>query len=309
MAFWKRNQGWEDQYDEYYAQDRRFEPSGGQKSTLFYVSHVLTLATVGVLLMGSVGAINGRTMVEKMLTDLLMPVGLVWLILLALIYFSLLLRQTWPALTGLICWLVLSLAGNAYVSNWLVSTLESPYQQINVFEMEPLEILVVLGGGTSSRLSGRAQLSGGGDRVALAARLYLAGLAKQIICTGSQSTRASELDLDPKAEAAEILQDLGVPPAAITQMKGINTFEEMRNLKTILDQTPNPDRVGLLTSAYHLSRAIRLANSNGIEVVPVPADFLTMPYGPSPNVIIPSSEPMEVTRRALKEYFARFIGR
>ena len=248
-------------------------------------------------------------MLEKMMTELAMPVGLVWLVLMVMIYFCLLLRQAWPALVGFACWLILTLTGNGFISNWLISTLEKPYQNINVYEMEALDSIVVLGGGTNSRLGGGTQLGISGDRVATAARLFHADKVKNIICTGSDSFRSSEKDLNPREEAAEILVELKVPSANVVQLPGKNTSEEMQNLKIWLEANPQHGQIGILTSAWHLTRALRLAESNGLELVPVPADFLTMPFGPSPNLVVPSSDCMDVSKRAIKEYLARVVGR
>lgn len=310
MAFWNRGKNWEDEYDQYYAQDRRTGPAGTRTvSRLRFFTHMLTLMFVGAVFLGIAGMLGGPTMLEKMLTDLAMPTGLVWLTLLVMTYFCLLTRQAWPALVGFACWLVLTIAGNSFVSNWLISTLERPYQDTQVLEMEPVDTIVVLGGGTSSRLTGGSQLAASGDRVATAARLFHAGKAKNLICTGSAPFQVSELDLDPRQEAAEILIGLGVPPANVVQMKGNNTSEEMQNLKTWIESNPNQGRIGILTSAWHLNRVMRLAESYNLKPVPIPSDFRTQPYGPSPNLLIPSSDRIQLTRLAVKEYLAGLVGR
>lgn len=310
MAFWNRKKNWEDDYDSYYSQDRRlgYEGRRGGKG-LFFLAHCFTLAFVGALFLGGVGLVNGTTMVEKILTELVMPGGMIWLTLLVLVYFCFLNRQAWPALVGLGCWVVLTIAGNSFVSNWLISTLEAPYQNTDVFAMAPLDHLVVLGGGTCSRLSGQSQLAQSGDRVALAARLFHAGLARVLICTGSDSFRTSVDDLHPREEGAEILIGLGVPSQSVLQIAGINTLEEMKNLKTLLANTPDTGRTGLLTSAFHMSRALRLAHANGLELTPVPANFYSQPNGPSPNSIVPGADQIKVTALTLKEYLARLVNR
>jgi uncharacterized SAM-binding protein YcdF (DUF218 family) len=226
-----------------------------------------------------------------------------------MVYFSLLTRQAWPALVGFFCLLILTVAGNAFFSNWLISTLEKPYAEVDIYEMEPLDTLVVLGGGTSSRLDGESQLAAGGDRVATTARLYHAGLATKIICTGSKSFRTSENDLSPSEEATAILVGMGVPGNDVLKMKGSNTFQEIGNLKKWIEANPDHGRVGIVSSAWHLPRVMRLAKSEGLEATPVPCDYLAKPYGPSPNLIVPGATQMSVTAIALKEYLARLVGR
>ncbi len=310
MALLNRRKNWEDEYDEYYAQDRRTGPGQVRSLTrLRFFSHALTLMFVGAVFLGVAGTLGGPSMLEKMLTDLAMPTGIIWLALIVMTYFCLLTRQPWPAIVGFACWLILTLAGNSYVSNWLMSTLESPYQKINVLAMEPLDTIVVLGGGTSSRLTGGSQLADNGDRVSTAARLFHAGKVTNLICTGESYLPKTEFDLDPRQEAAEILIGLGVPPANVVQMKGRNTSEEMHNLKTWMEANPNHGRVGILTSAWHLPRVMRLAKANGLDVIPVPSDFRTMPYRPDPNLFIPSSNRIRQTWLAVKEYLAGLVRR
>jgi len=189
MAFWHRKKNWEDQYDEYYAQDRRAEP-GKEPGRLRFIPHLLLLGFCGALFVGAAGVISGPTMVEKLLTALASPVGILWLGLIAMVYFCLLLRQAWPALIGLFCWLVLTLGGNAWVAGMLARSLEWPYQDINVLELEPLDIVVVLGGGTNEKLNGNPQVGSSGDRVRVAASLFHAGIADRLVCTGSQKFRS-----------------------------------------------------------------------------------------------------------------------
>ena len=308
MAFWKRKKNWEDEYDEYYAQDRRAE-RGKAPGKLRFLPHVLLLGFFAALSLGGAGLVSGPTMVEKLLTELATPVGVVWLGLIGLVYFCVLLRQTWPAVLGFLLWLTLTVGGNQFVAGGLAGILEAPYQDINVFELEPFETIVVLGGGTSTTRGGQSQLGSSGDRVALAARLYHAQQVKRLICTGSQTFRSTPEDLHPREETAEVLLGLGVPKESVLQIRGENTSQEMDNLKKWLDKNENKGRVGLLTSAWHLPRAIRLAQDRGLDVHPVPANFLAIPYAPTPNLIVPGSDDLSTTGRMIKEFLARLVGR
>ncbi len=308
MAFWKRKKNWEDEYDEYYAQDRRAEPA--KKPGRFrFVPHVFLLIFLGSLFVGGAGLVSGPAMVEKLLTAMATPVGLVWLGLIGLVYFCILNRQAWPAVTGFGCWLILTIGGNQLVSNWLAETLEAPFQDIDIFQLEPFDTIVVLGGGTSSRQNGRSQLGINGDRIATAARLFHAGQVTRLICTGTQTFRSSPDDLHPHEEAAEILIGLGVPRESVLQMRGENTSQEMANLKTWLDRNNPEGRVGILTSAWHLPRAIRLAESLGLEVSPVPSNFVSLPFVPSPHLVIPGGRELMVTGNMMREYLARLVDR
>ena len=104
------------------------------------------------------------------------------------------------------------------------------------------------------------------------------------------------------------MEELDVDANAILQLNGINTSEEMQNLKKWSDRNPDK-RIGLLTSAWHLPRAMRLAKAQGIEADPVAAGFFSQPYAPSPGVVVPSEYNLMVTAMVTKEYLARLVGR
>ena len=311
MPFWNRKKHWEDEYDEYYAQDR--ERPSGRRTNVRYLAHLLMLGLLAGLATAAVGLVAGPTMVEKTLTSLVSPLGFVWLGLLVMVYFCLLNRQGWPAMIGFFCWLMLTVGGNQLVSNALIASLEEPFQDINPYESvegeRPFALVVLLGGGTNTTIKGRSQLNRGGDRVAVAARMYHAGRVEKIVCTGSQKYPAGELDLHPREEATNVLLGLGVPNEALLAIKGNNTSEEMKNLKTWLEENQIEGDVGVVTSAWHLPRAIRLAESNGLTVKPIPANFLSEPLGPTPSLIVPDAENLLITAQAIKEHLAGLVGR
>lgn len=306
MPFWGRRKHWDEITDEYYADRiRDKKPATG----LRIVTHLFAMAFAGALFLAGVHFIAGKHMFEKTLTALAEPCGLLWLALIVLVYFCMLLRQGWPAFVSLGCLIFLSLAGNSYVSNWLALQRETPYLNLGPENLEVFDTVFVLGGGTGTRLDGTSQLNWNGDRIATAARLYHGGKIKNIICTGTQTFRSSEKDRHPREEAAELLEALMVPPGNIQQLQGNNTFEEMANIKKWMDLTPNPGRVGILTSAWHLSRAMRLADDAGVIADPIPANFVSSEYVPSPHLFIPSSGHLEITRAMVKEYLAGFVNR
>lgn len=305
MVFWRKNTNWEDEYDEYYTRDIE---RGGGKVRFRYLPHVLLLLFVGAVFCAIVGAVAGMTMLEKLLTALAMPVGVIWLLLLVTIYFCLLNRSAWPATMCFFCWLLLTVAGNGLFAGWYAQSIERPFLQQDLSNVEPYDMIVVLGGGTTTRLSGKPQASEAGDRVVQAARLWHAGQAKQIMCTGLQAFRSTEEDLHPHEEAALLLEELGVEPGAILHLNGINTTKEMENLKKWSDLNPGT-RIGVLTSAWHLSRAMRLAKAQGVEAEPIAAGFFSQPYAPGPGVVVPTEYNLLVSALITKEYLARLVGR
>ena len=117
--------------------------------------------------------------------------------------------------------------------------------------------------------------------------------------------------MQPHEESAILLENLNVPREAVREMRGENTSQETSNIRRWIKENPNSGRIGILTSAWHLSRAIRLCKSAGIkrEIVGVPANFRSRPFTPSPNLLVPSAENLKTTSEMVKEILAGVIGR
>jgi len=199
------------------------------------------------------------------------------------------------------------------VANTLIQSLEQPYLDQTPVQPSDVDTIVLLGGGTITDLRGRSQLARGGDRVAAAARLYHAAVAagdtQQIICTGQQVYRSNPADLDPKDESKNSLIALGVAERDIATLDGANTYEEMQYLKEWVDRQPSGHRLGILTSAWHLPRAMRLAEARGIKAIAIPGDFRSSFLSPSVDLVVPTASSLETSTAAVKEYLASLVKR
>ena len=222
MPFWKKKK-WDEQVDESYGDYYRDGPSRPRVS---FIPHLLGMFFTSGLFLAGVGLVGGRTLLEKTLTSLASPCGLIWLTLLVLVYFAFLHKNRGAAFLGLISWLLLTIAGNSYIANEMMNSLERPYINVDPLEMEPFDTVFLLGGGTGTKMDGNSQVNGNGDRVVTCARMYHAGKITNIICTGSQPLRSDEKDMHPSEEAREVLADLDIPESAITMMHGANTSQE-----------------------------------------------------------------------------------
>ena len=277
------------------------------------MNHTAIFAALVALAFVVTGWLFGRTMVEKLITQMAMPVGFLWLLLIALTYFAFVSRQRFFWVITLICLVTLTMLGNLYVSNALIQSLERTYLDQPPVEPADVDTVVLLGGGTVTNLKGRSQLASHGDRVAAAARLYHRsvenGQPLQIICTGVQVYRSDASDLDPKDESKNCLVALGVAETNISTISGANTYEEMQFLKEWMDQKKFDAPIGILTSAWHLPRAMRLAEARGIEAKPIPSDFRSSFQVPSVGLVVPSAECLQLSTVAVKEYLARLVKR
>lgn len=246
--------------------------------------------------------------ITKTLGMLFMPIGLLWVGLIVAVIWAF--RRGMRGLGGFLTLLLLgfTLAGNPQVGAALMGRLEST---IPVFPADapPLDALFVLGGGTQVDAQGRPFLSESGDRVIGAARLWHAGRVKLLVASGaSNDSSAGSRNLG--AETREIWQGLGIPSEAIRMIEEpcFITRDEIQAYRRLKTQE-RWSRVGLLSSAWHLPRALALAEREGLEVLPLPSDR----RGRIPRIqlwhLVPQQEGFRKTQLACWEMLGRLVDR
>jgi len=177
--------------------------------------------------------------------------------------------------------------------------LERQYPPVPVKSLPAADVIVVLGGGIGS--SGvrtvYAELYSAADRGWQAARCYHAGKAPLILFSG----------LGEGAGMKQFLVDLGVPTDKIllesesknTYENGVFTWEKLKAM--------NAKKVILVTSAWHMRRALMIFKSRGVEVVPSGSDYeaLSLADGLTPGAIqyyLPNADALCKNSAVVKEY-------
>lgn len=276
-------------------------------------SFYLRAAMLGVVVCCVLWAALGTIAFAKIVSMLLMPVGLVWILLTVLVVEAIRSGRRRLVVIAALAWCAFTLAGNPNVAGWLAHSREDRYAGIDPLKQGVFDVVIVLGGGANLGATGRDQGNASGDRLILAAQMYHQGVATRIVCTGRRIAEMDTTGVDPARRSATVLQGLGVPLEAIAFAGGRNTFEEMRGLAEELGEPGQ--RVGLLTSAWHLPRAQRLARKHGFDPEPLPADFITGPPGSSRTFaallrsLVPSADAFSVTGKISREILAGLLGR
>lgn len=254
---------------------------------------------------------DGTSAAIRSAAQFIMPVGMAWsaaiLLLIAAMRGS---RLGSAAVLGIFV-ITLGLLGNARIANYLAASVEWPASEsadrrLGEAPVRPLEAVIVLGGSLTTATDGNYELGRDGERVFTAAQFWHAGIAKRILVTGT-----SVVETGPAVKAAEVLRSVGVPSEAIYQIDGLNTVEEMKNLKAhFKDSELNPEMVGLITSAFHLPRAMRLANAQGLSFVPLPVAFRERnPASIAPYHVVPEVSSLKISTLAIREKIAGLLGR
>jgi uncharacterized SAM-binding protein YcdF (DUF218 family) len=253
---------------------------------------------------------------SKLLPLFLYPLGLAC-VLLVVALVMLWRRSRWVPVPIALALLVLLAASNSWVATGLVKSLE--WQQIPKGELPTADAIVILGGGTKPAFRPRpaVDLSEQGDRVLYGGQLYREGKAPLVIASGGRVAWKGGGPSE-SADMAQILASIGVPASAIVQdPTSLNTYQNAVNVRAILKQL-GIRKVLLVTSAMHMPRSLRIFQRQGIEAIPAPTDFLVTQQEveepkSSPQAILlnvlPDTDRLENTTRALKEYMGMVIYR
>lgn len=272
----------------------------------------IALLAAGSLAIGLViatWAVEGVPPAERAATSLVMPVGVVWLFFFAATVWSLVSRMRLASLLFFALFAMLSVTCNGSFAAGSMSSLEWPIKDA-VIEGEPLRAVVVLGGGISLRADGKPELGMDGQRIMTAAQLWHAGKTKAILCMGSEAGKHEQ----SARRARIVLMSVGVPAEVIYDVPGANTTQEISHLKEFLasppDDFPESGRLALVTSAFHMPRAMRIVESKQLELTPLPCCYRTGAKRDfSPRQLVPAASAGATFAMAFKERLARLISR
>jgi uncharacterized SAM-binding protein YcdF (DUF218 family) len=173
------------------------------------------------------------------------------------------------------------------------------------------DAIVVLGGGMTPAAPPflmEPDLSDGADRIWYAAQLYHRGVARRIIVSGGSFVEQRGGPATSEAEAMRrFLIDLGVPSEAIvSEGNSLNTLENIRNVRQMVGDA----RVALVTSAYHMPRALKIARRGNLNVGAFPTDWRLPPEArPSWENWVPSIAAMAWSSISLREHIALLLDR
>lgn len=273
------------------------------------VKSFVVVAMVPAVMTIGTWIVSGKTAAEKVVTALILPTGLLWLILLGLAFSCFFAKSFRLAIAASLLWLFFTACSSPLLPSYLVRGLQSGVMEVDPTQVEPFDALVVLGGGTSQTPGGRSMVSSAGERVILGAKMFHRGKSPKLITTGEAIAAISSMSKNGAQQTTEIWTELQVPPAAIVRLGGRTTAEEMEAIRKWMADNPGVKRVGLITSAWHMPRAMRLAARQGLVLVPVPADFRSGDRHDHLVEMLPNGGSLGEMDLVIKEYLARLVGR
>jgi uncharacterized SAM-binding protein YcdF (DUF218 family) len=210
---------------------------------------------------------------QKVLTALIMPLGLTTALLMLIVVRRLFgwARGDTTLLSASLA--ILWIAASPWGAITLMASLESRHPPLTIADVPRSDVIVVLGGVVEPASAPRImpQLSEGVNRLTYAAKLYAAGKAPEILLSGGRMDGSND---DP-AEAeimADVLTWLGVPRSAIVLETQSRTTHENAQ-RTAEEWRRRGYRSGVLvTSAFHMKRADREFHCAGLALTLASAD-------------------------------------
>jgi len=236
-------------------------------------------------------------LLKKVLTAFLLPPGIFLVLLLAGMVF--ITKRFRSFLFGL--FLLLYLLSIEPAKDLLLLPLENRYPVPSWSEIQHVDAIVVLGGGALENapdIDGQGALDGDSLlRVLAAYRLHAASKKPIIVAGGAVFGSRPESEI-----SREVLHRLGVKQQSVlVETKSKDTNENALFVRAIC-QRRNWNKIVLVTSAFHMKRALMLFDRFFNEIVPYPTDYKTLRRGYGYWSFLPDASNLADIALAVKEY-------
>ena len=235
--------------------------------------------------------------INKILPIIVSPLGLI----IILLFFGVFRKRMLPSMIALIILIILSLP---IVSGQLIKLLEQNYRPTTPNETARADTVIVLSGMVTliEKNDGiHYEFSEAVDRIFAGINLLKIGKAQKIILTRGKLPWSVG---DPEGEfLAEFIQSQGINPNRILLSEIVqNTNDEAKAISRML---PKDSEVILVTSAFHMPRAVKVFQNQNLKVIPYAVDFRSS----AQEINIIDFLPQASAFKDSNFYFREIIGR
>jgi uncharacterized SAM-binding protein YcdF (DUF218 family) len=243
----------------------------------------------------------------KFLSRLMYPSTIV-LFLLFLAFVLLLIRRRIGATLSLLIALVLVFLGSSPLVSDVYNRHERQYPPTFIAHSPTADAIVLLAGDISIPIPPRVESQIRGNRSLHTFRLYRAGKAPLIIVSGG-NVFLQEGFRPEAAYTADLLQEWGIPQSAIIfEGNSRNTRENALETARFL-KNRQLNRVLLVTSAFHMPRALATFRGVGIDAIPSSSSISAELAQPTLLNWIPSLDGLATMRSVVHEKVGIFVYR
>lgn len=235
---------------------------------------------------------------HKILPALISPI----MIILYLVIISFFLKKKWPLI---ILFLIIIILSSPIISRILITFLEKEYPPIALESLPKFDNVVILSGIVRPILMSNQKIkfefNESVDRIITAIKLVKLGKTKNIILTAGKMPWSS--DVSKGIFLKKYLIENGIKPESIILTSHVyNTEQESEAILDIIDTNKI---FGLVTSSFHMPRAVRIFEAKGHNIYPIPVDFKKTHSKFTFLNLIPSSDALNNTSLFIREMIGR----
>jgi len=204
--------------------------------------------------------------IHKTLVWPLLPIGMTLILVLA----GIVLKRRWLCGAGAA---VLVLLSAPVTSNVLMRGLESAYPPIAPAQCQPADAAVVLGGGASEGMRpGSVDWNEAADRFAGGVELFQTGRVQNLIFTRGKMPWSDARDEGSLLREEAMRRGIQDARILLTHGDAGNTADEAREVARLVNER-GWKRLVVVTSAFHMRRAMRLFEGAAPHVSAYPVDY------------------------------------
>jgi uncharacterized SAM-binding protein YcdF (DUF218 family) len=197
---------------------------------------------------------------------------------------------------------LLYIASTPLVANWSLNSREREYPAIPIGSCPPADAIVVLSGTLEQNPAAPdGYVWTAADRLDYGVQLYKAGSAPWLVFTGGRVPW-----LRQRQSEGEVLRTIacrrGVPASAIAVTEPIENTAGGAFAMGKLARERGLSRIILITTAWHMPRAMMLFRRTDLRITPFPVGQLTNPAAPVTILaFLPQGSALARTETALRE--------
>ena len=235
---------------------------------------------------------------NKLLPIFVLPLG--WTVIMLL--FGLLRKKRWPLVAAVV---LLYVSSMPFVGNRMMHRLEAHGQAIPIDEVAKVDAIVPLGGFLGPPVAEEflPNLSEASERLEAGIELWQKKKAAWLVFTGGRIPWSNQREVEGAA-AKRIAIARGIPEDRIIVTREVgNTADEARAIADLIRER-GWSKILLVTSAYHMPRAVRIFSHAGVKVLPFPVDFQIDAKEKFTLLdFLPREEGLHYTELALREWY------
>lgn len=242
-------------------------------------------------------------LIAKLFAFILVPANWVWLLLILITIFR---KKRWVKKLYFLLFAIIIIGTNPFLHHWAVWHWQTKTPALP--NKQQYGAIILLGGMVGFDKENRGYFGFTADRFLQTAKLYHSGYAPTIIVAGGSNNILRKQPAEADFVANELIATGIKKEAIFIENKSVNTFENAKNSKRLIDSLHLLPPYLLVSSAVHLPRATQLFEKLNLKVVPHAAAYDAIPQKwYFTDAIIPSISLLDKWGSLLKEISGLYI--